>query len=191
MRGIYIPSFPMCPKSSSTGGQYAILEKYFSHPRLVIYLFSNTSHKTKIGIVNRWETTNSNPPGPIKLSSQSTEGSAVPFTSLSSILWKNVGPKPFCWAELPCFEFSSFNFLLLGQIPITGRVALTHHYTHIPLSEEFSTHIQSNWLSFKPIRDGDTDHGSRHHPLHEQPYRIYQFAHSKPCQDEQCGQAKK
>ncbi len=56
----------------------------------------------------------------------------MPFTSLSSILRENVGPKPFCWAELPCFEFSSFNFLLLGQIPSTGAGALTHHYTHIP-----------------------------------------------------------
>jgi hypothetical protein len=97
------------------------------------------------------------------------------------------------FAELNChvLNFLHSIFFLLGQIPSTGGGALTHHYTHIPLSEEFSTHTQSNWLSFKPVRDGDTDHGSCHHRLHEQPYRTYQFAHSRPCQNEKCGQAKK
>jgi hypothetical protein len=39
---------------------------------LLHLLFSNPTHKTKIGIANRWETTNTNRPRPIELCSQST-----------------------------------------------------------------------------------------------------------------------
>jgi hypothetical protein len=35
--------------SSSTGAQYETLQKYFWLLRLVIYFFSNLTHKTKIG----------------------------------------------------------------------------------------------------------------------------------------------
>ncbi len=47
-------------------------------------LFSNPTHKTKSGTANRWETTNSNAPGPIKLSGKSQQmlGFAVPFKML-------------------------------------------------------------------------------------------------------------
>jgi len=75
------------------------LQKYVSHPTLVCLLFSNPTHKTKIGTANWWEITNSKPPGPIKLSSQSTArpkyvlGFAVAFSSLSK-LCKYAGPKP-------------------------------------------------------------------------------------------------
>ncbi len=55
-------------KSISCSAQFANLEN-ISHPRL---LFSNSTYKTKTGTANRWETINSNPPRPIKLSSQST-----------------------------------------------------------------------------------------------------------------------
>ncbi len=54
---------------SSGGAQYGALQKYFSHPSLVIYIFSNATHQTKTGIANRWETTNSNQ---VKLSRQWT-----------------------------------------------------------------------------------------------------------------------
>jgi hypothetical protein len=37
-------------------------------------LFSVPTHKTKAGTANKWQTTNSNPPEPTKLSSQSTAG---------------------------------------------------------------------------------------------------------------------
>ncbi len=43
---------------------YVILQNYFSHPSF-IFIFSNPTHKTKIGIANRWETTNNKPLGPI------------------------------------------------------------------------------------------------------------------------------
>jgi hypothetical protein len=53
--------------------QCVIVHKYFSHPRSVIYFFfSNHSHKTKTGTGNWWETTDSNPLQPLKLSSQLT-----------------------------------------------------------------------------------------------------------------------
>jgi hypothetical protein len=49
-------------------------KKYFSQPSLVIYFSSNHTHKTKTGIARMSsETNNSNPPGPIKLSSQSKQ----------------------------------------------------------------------------------------------------------------------
>jgi hypothetical protein len=53
-------------KSISCSAQFVNLEN-ISHPRL---LFFNSTHKTKTRTANRWETTNSNPPRPIKLSSQ-------------------------------------------------------------------------------------------------------------------------
>jgi hypothetical protein len=47
-------------------------KKYFAHPSLVIYFSPTPPINLKTGTASRWETTNSNPPGPIKLSSQST-----------------------------------------------------------------------------------------------------------------------
>jgi hypothetical protein len=41
------------------------LQKYFSHPSLVIYSFATPPIKTEIGTANRWGTTDSKPHGPI------------------------------------------------------------------------------------------------------------------------------
>jgi hypothetical protein len=41
------------PKSISSSAQYVTLDKYFSHPSLVIYFFSVPTHKTKAGTANR------------------------------------------------------------------------------------------------------------------------------------------
>jgi hypothetical protein len=46
------------------------LQKYFSHPSLVIYLFSNPNNKSETGTANRWETTNSKPTGQIVMIGQ-------------------------------------------------------------------------------------------------------------------------
>jgi hypothetical protein len=53
--------------------QYVTLQKYFSHPSLVVYFsfFSTPPIKLKLQIDGRL-LINSNPPGPIKLFSQST-----------------------------------------------------------------------------------------------------------------------
>jgi hypothetical protein len=45
------------------------LQKDFSHPSEVIYSFQTLTLKLKTGTANRWETTNSNSPGPIEQSS--------------------------------------------------------------------------------------------------------------------------
>ncbi len=42
------------------------LQKYFSHPSFSYKFFSNPTHKTETATASRWETTNSNPDGPIK-----------------------------------------------------------------------------------------------------------------------------
>jgi len=115
------------------------LQKYFSHPSLVIHLFFNLAHKTKTGTANRWETTNSKPLGPIIMIGKSETGSssqilfitlvwqvlgfAVPFTNLSR-LCKNAGPKPFCLANPTCVDFSSSNVNLHSHILSTSGVAL-------------------------------------------------------------------
>jgi hypothetical protein len=91
------------------------LQKYFSHPSLVIHLFFNLTHKTKTGTANRWETTNSKPLGPIIMIGQSETGSssqilfitlvwqvlgfAVPFTNLSRLQK--------CWAKTILLSQSS------------------------------------------------------------------------------------
>jgi hypothetical protein len=40
---------------------------------------------------------------------------AVPFTSLTGKLWKNIWPKPFWWAKLVYFDFALSNFNLQGH----------------------------------------------------------------------------
>jgi hypothetical protein len=40
---------------------------------------------------------------------------ALWFTKLS-ILWKNWGPNPFCWAKRACLSFRHLSFILLGHI---------------------------------------------------------------------------
>jgi hypothetical protein len=56
------------------GAKYVTLQKNFSTSQFCYLLFSNPTHKTKTETPYRlwWETTDSNPPGTIKLSSQST-----------------------------------------------------------------------------------------------------------------------
>ncbi len=63
-----------CSKSISSHACYVTLQKTFLTSKFSYLLFSNPTHQTKTGTANRCDTTNSNPPGPIKLSSQSTAG---------------------------------------------------------------------------------------------------------------------
>jgi hypothetical protein len=57
-------------KNISIAAQYTTLHKYFSHRSSVFVFFPAPAIKTKIGTANWWETTNGNPHGWIKLSSQ-------------------------------------------------------------------------------------------------------------------------
>jgi hypothetical protein len=98
-----------CSKSISNSAQNVTLPKHFSHPSLVFFVFLNPTHKTKTGTENEWETTDSNPLGAIKLSSQSTVGvrlCCMLFTTSANCA-KNAGPKPFTepnWHVLPLFH---------------------------------------------------------------------------------------
>jgi hypothetical protein len=83
--------------------QHVTLQKYFSHPNLVLYFFCNPTHKTETGTANRWETTSSKPPGPIIMINQSETVTrslfvvAVPFTSRQTpphTLCNYAEPKP-------------------------------------------------------------------------------------------------
>jgi len=47
------------------------LSKLFSHPSLVIYVFSTPPKRTETGIANRWGTNNSKPLGLINMMGQS------------------------------------------------------------------------------------------------------------------------
>ncbi len=98
---------------------------------LFFFAFSNSTHKTKTGTAHWSESTISNPPGPIKLSSQSAAGwcyallcqplhpvaNAGPkpfccamYQPLNPV--ENAGPKPFSWAKLGmlCLSFIQFSF---------------------------------------------------------------------------------
>ncbi len=68
-----------------------------------------------------WETTNSNPPRPIKLSSQSRAG-VRPGCAIYQPLCQNAGPKPFCWCQAGCFDFCSSNFLLQGGAALRHKL---------------------------------------------------------------------
>jgi hypothetical protein len=69
------------------------LQKYFLHSSSVVFFFFIPTHKIKTGTGNRWETTNSKPPGPVTMIGQSeTQGAAVRayllHSSLASVrLW--------------------------------------------------------------------------------------------------------
>jgi hypothetical protein len=80
------------------------LQQYFC-----LFFFDNPTHKTKTGITNRRETTNSKAPGPIM--AKGAESRRIYYTPFWQVLLgcavlllasannatkKNVGPKPFC-----------------------------------------------------------------------------------------------
>jgi len=86
------------------------LQKYFSHPSLVMYSFTTPPIKLKLGQQSRWGTTNGKPPGPIIMMGQSetlapvrsyllhsflqVHSVAAPFTSHGN-LCNYAEPKPF------------------------------------------------------------------------------------------------
>jgi len=81
-------------KSISTNAQYVSLQTFFSHPSFSSYLFSNPTQ-------SRWETTNSNPLGPIKLSTQSETGSSQYVTIWLCLLGSSRALKVVYFEEFP------------------------------------------------------------------------------------------
>jgi hypothetical protein len=63
-------------KSIATSAQYVILEKYFSHPSLVIQFFGTPPMRLFLSDWKEMQTTNSDPPGPIIMIGQSKTGSS-------------------------------------------------------------------------------------------------------------------
>jgi hypothetical protein len=101
----------------------------FSHPNLVIYLFPTSPMKLKLGLQIGWRLPilpYRNPHGPINVPSQSTASVKLccAFYLPQQKLYKNVGPKPFCWSKpAECFNFTSSNFNLQSHILSTCGVA--------------------------------------------------------------------
>jgi hypothetical protein len=99
--------------------------KIFLTSKFSYLLFSNPTHKTKTWTANTWETTNSNPHGPIKLSSQLTTGVRLccafyqPQQTVQTFC-----AKLYSYAKPACFDFSSSNFYLQGHIRSTSGAAL-------------------------------------------------------------------
>jgi hypothetical protein len=93
------------PMSISISAQYVILQKYSSHPRLVIYFFPTLPIKLKIGLQVGGSLIIAKHLVNQKQGEQSHHfyytflwqvfNFAMPFTSLSKVC-KNAGPKPFC-----------------------------------------------------------------------------------------------
>jgi hypothetical protein len=83
-------------KSISSSAQYVTLQKYISHPSIVIS-FSKPTNKTKTGTANSWETTNSKPLGPNIMIGQSeiVSGNHIIFITLFSGRLKMLGQDHF------------------------------------------------------------------------------------------------
>jgi hypothetical protein len=64
-------SIELLPKSISSSAECVTLQKYYSHPSLVICLFANPTYKTETGTANTRGTSNSKPPGLIIMMGQS------------------------------------------------------------------------------------------------------------------------
>ncbi len=77
--------------------------------------FSNPTQKTKTGTANRWETTNSNPPGLIKLSSQSTAG-----VRFCCAFYQPQHPVQKCWAKTIVLSQTSMFWLFFIQFSFAG-----------------------------------------------------------------------
>jgi hypothetical protein len=95
----------ICPLSITSIALYMILQKYFSHPSLVIYfLFRNPTHYTKTRTANRWETTNSKPSGRIVMIDQLKIRSSSQINAFSSPLLhtepiNGMWPSSACWLK--------------------------------------------------------------------------------------------
>jgi hypothetical protein len=69
--------------------------------------FFNPTHQNKTGTANRWETTNSKPPGPITMIGQSQTGSGSQIIFITLFFWQGLDfAVPFtskvvqkCWAK--------------------------------------------------------------------------------------------
>ncbi len=78
-------------------------KKIFLTSKFSYLLFSNPTLEVKTGTAKRWETTNNNPPEPIKLSNQPTAGAR-----LCCAFYQPQNPVQSCWAKTICWAASAF-----------------------------------------------------------------------------------
>jgi hypothetical protein len=137
----------------------------FSHPSLVIYFFQTPPMKLKLGLQIGEILLIANHLDKSLWSANQKQGAAdhisynllwqvwsfaVPFTSLRK-LCKIAGPKPFCWAKLACFDFSSSSFNLKGHTLITSGVAIRFHLKgRTYLQHSGHAALQLQWTRGKP-----------------------------------------
>jgi hypothetical protein len=109
-----------CYKNNSNNAKYVTLQKYFSHPSLIVYLLLIPPIKLKLGLqINGKLLTTT------RLNQLTYVGSqSIPCVRLCYALCKNTTRQLFCETKLTCFDFSSSNFLLEGHLLSIGGVAL-------------------------------------------------------------------
>jgi hypothetical protein len=99
LSGIDMQLLPKSIRASPVDAQYVSIQKYFSHPSLVIYFFPTSPIKRKLGLSIGSETTNSEP---IRNREQQSDhiyytllwlvlGFTVPFINVNKLskLWAN------------------------------------------------------------------------------------------------------
>jgi hypothetical protein len=79
---------------------------------------------------------------------------------LCCALYKNAGPKPFCWAKRACIDFSSSNFNLQIQTLSTCGVALSVLWKIQNLLEIIQAHDQYLHLPAGKKRVGEPKHAA-------------------------------
>jgi hypothetical protein len=128
------------------------LQKYFSHPSLVIYFFCNPTHDTQTEIANRWKTTNSKTSGRIIMIGQSkteTRSRIIFITLFSSLAsaqfyWHCISP-----ASANCRTYAT-NSKTSGRIIMIGQ-SKTETSSRIIFSTLFSlASAQFYWHCISP-----------------------------------------
>ncbi len=147
-------------KSISSRAQHVTLQKYFSRQSLVICFFPTPPTKLKLGLgtTNRQKTTNSSPPGPIKLCNQSTAVVRLccAFYQPQQTLQK-YWAKTILMRQTGILDFSSSNFDLQRHILNTGGIALMLGFWILHTREKIT--LQSEIMTNKMIVLSKLSHG--------------------------------
>ncbi len=145
--------FLQTPESIPSHAEYATLQKYFSHPSLVIYFFCNPTHYTQTEIANRWKTTNSKTSGRIIMIGQSkteTRSRIIFITLFSSLAsaqfyWHCISPASANGRTYATNSKTSGRIIMIGQ-------SKTETCSRIIFSTLFSlASAQFYWLHFTSV----------------------------------------
>jgi len=174
-------------KSIPSGAQYVTLQKYFSHPSLVIYFLATPPLRLKLRLQ-----TGERLPNQLD---QSETGSSSQFIFIYTLLWQVHSfdvhftslsklckyAKPFCWAKSACFDFSSCNFNVQGHVLSTAGDALTTTIMELKFKEQQQQ--QQTWVRIKPDT-GEKQVGRREQPAadpgYNYPLQLFLFSACLP-----------